>query len=34
MMVAFDILNMKKADLALTKSKWKDEWEVVSRKMV
>lgn len=27
MMVAFDILNTKKADLALTKSKWKDEWE-------
>ena len=26
-MVAFDILNTKKADLALTKSKWKDEWE-------
>lgn len=27
MMVAFDILNTKKADLALTKSNWKDEWE-------
>lgn len=27
MMVAFDILNTKKADRALTKSKWKDEWE-------
>ena len=27
MMVAFDILNTKKADLALAKSKWKDEWE-------
>lgn len=27
MMVAFDILNTKKKDLALAKSKWKDEWE-------
>lgn len=27
MMVAFDIMNTKKADLALTKSKWKGEWE-------
>lgn len=27
MMMAFDILNTKKADRALTKSKWKDEWE-------
>lgn len=27
MMVAFDIMDTKKADLALTKSKWKGEWE-------
>ena len=27
MMVAFDIMNTKKADLALAKSKWKGEWE-------
>ena len=27
MMVAFDILSTKKADLALVKTRWKDEWE-------
>lgn len=27
MLVAYDILNTRKTDIALAKSKWKDEWE-------